>query len=40
MKPYERMADLYDSAIFLKLYGNANVQCKRLFQRLKIRRCV
>lgn len=36
-KPYERMADHYGSAIFLKLYGNANVQTKRLFQRLKIR---
>ena len=38
MKPFERIADEYDTAIFLKLYGNANVQCKRLFQRLKIRR--
>jgi hypothetical protein len=88
-KPFERMADLYDKAIFLKLvgagchhalnsglrfhaakegggpsaaapqtaslrlfsrgqpclnpnppqYGNANVSTKRLFQRLKIRRC-
>ncbi|KAI8471846.1 MAG: hypothetical protein J3K34DRAFT_415917 [Monoraphidium minutum] len=36
-KPYERMADFYDSAVFLKLYGNANVQTKKLFQRLKIR---
>lgn len=36
-KPYERMADLYDSAVFLKLYGNANISTKNLFKRLKIR---
>jgi hypothetical protein len=37
-KPYEKLAAKYaKSAVFLKLFGNANAGCKRLFKSLKIR---
>jgi thioredoxin-related protein len=37
-KPYEKLAARYaKSAVFLKLFGNANAGCKRLFKSFKIR---
>jgi hypothetical protein len=36
-KPYEKMAEAYSDAVFLKLYGNANPACKALFKQFKIR---
>jgi hypothetical protein len=36
-KPFEKVADAYPGATFLKLYGNANSSCKRMFKLLKIR---
>eukprot|EP00878_Enallax_costatus_P006243 GHUV01006546.1.p1 GENE.GHUV01006546.1~~GHUV01006546.1.p1 ORF type:complete len:282 (+),score=101.97 GHUV01006546.1:468-1313(+) len=37
-RPYEKMASTYSShAVFLKLFGNANMSCKRLFTQFKIR---
>jgi hypothetical protein len=37
-KPYEKLAATYaKSAVFLKLFGNANAGCKRLFKSFKIR---
>jgi hypothetical protein len=37
-KPYEKLAAKYaKSAVFLKLFGNANAGCKRLFKSFKIR---
>jgi thioredoxin-related protein len=31
------MAGTYDKAVFLKLLGNANMGCKRMFKEFKIR---
>ncbi|KAF6258804.1 hypothetical protein COO60DRAFT_1701175 [Scenedesmus sp. NREL 46B-D3] len=37
-KPYEKLAATYaKSAVFLKLFGNANAGCKQLFKAFKIR---
>lgn len=37
-KPYEKLAAQYaKSAVFLKLFGNANAGCKRMFKSFKIR---
>lgn len=36
-RAYERMAQTYDKAVFLKLLGNANMGCKGLFKQFKIR---
>jgi hypothetical protein len=36
-RPYEKMAELYNDAVFLKLYGNANLGCKQLFKHFKVR---
>ena len=36
-KAYEKLAATYNKAVFLKLLGNANMGCKRLFKEFKIR---
>lgn len=36
-KAYEKLAETYTDAVFLKLYGNANPACKALFKQFKIR---
>lgn len=36
-RAYERMAQTYDKAVFLKLLGNANMGCKGMFKQFKIR---
>jgi thioredoxin-related protein len=36
-RAYERIAETYDKAVFLKLLGNANASCKALFKEMKIR---
>lgn len=37
-RPYQKLATLYNGAVFLKLFGNANANTKRLFkERLLIR---
>jgi len=36
-RSYEKLAELYSDAVFLKLYGNANLGCKQLFKHFKVR---
>eukprot|EP00879_Flechtneria_rotunda_P032810 GHRR01036173.1.p1 GENE.GHRR01036173.1~~GHRR01036173.1.p1 ORF type:complete len:119 (-),score=21.02 GHRR01036173.1:399-755(-) len=36
-RPYEKLAKVYDKAVFIKLFGNANIGCKRLFMKFKIK---
>lgn len=36
-KAYEKIADAYPDAVFLKVYGNANASCKKIFKLLKVR---